>query len=107
LDSQAFHRVGGADALAPGQMAAFTVSGREIVVVRTREDELYAVDNTCTHAYARLCEGRLRGYRLMCPLHGASFDVRTGAVLGLPANAPLAAHTVRVVEGQIEIALSG
>jgi 3-phenylpropionate/trans-cinnamate dioxygenase ferredoxin component len=107
LESQLFQRVCSADALAPGQMAAFLVSGREVVVVRTREGELYALDNTCTHAYARLCEGRLRGYRLMCPLHGASFDVRTGAVVGLPANAPIAAHAVRVVDGQIEVALSG
>ena len=107
MNSQDFQPVGAAAALAPGQMLAYWVGGREIVVCRTREGELHAVDNTCTHAYARLCEGRLRGYRLMCPLHGASFDIRTGAVLGLPANAPIAAHAVRVVDGQIEVALSG
>jgi 3-phenylpropionate/trans-cinnamate dioxygenase ferredoxin subunit len=48
-------------------------------------------------------EGRLRGTRVICPLHGASFDVRTGAVLGAPANAPLTRYPVRVVDGRIEV----
>jgi len=36
-------------------------------------------------------------------LHGASFDVRTGAVLGAPASAPLKSYPVRVVDGHIEV----
>jgi nitrite reductase/ring-hydroxylating ferredoxin subunit len=45
----------------------------------------------------------LRGHRLICPLHGASFDVRNGAVLGAPASAPLPRYPVRIVDGQIEV----
>ena len=59
-----------------------------------------------SHAYARLCEGRLRGTRLICPLHGASFDVRDGRVLGPPAAQPLAAFALRVTDGRIELAPS-
>ena len=44
-------------------------------------------------------EGRLRGFGLICPLHGASFDCRSGAVLGAPASKPLACWQVKV-EGQ-------
>ena len=58
-----------------GAMRAVTIGGRELLVCHTREG-VFAVDNICSHAYARLCEGRLRGTRLICPLHGASFDVR-------------------------------
>lgn len=88
-------------------MRGATLEGREVVVGLTREGLWFALDNTCTHAYARLCEGRLRGNRLMCPLHGASFDVRDGSVLGPPAPAGLTAHAVRLVDGQVEVALSG
>lgn len=83
-------------------MHACTINGREIVICRTR-DGIHALDNICTHAYARLSEGRLRGNRLICPLHGASFDVRDGSVLGAPATRPLATHALRVSEERIEV----
>jgi len=86
-------------------MKAFEVDGREIVVCHSREG-WHALDNICSHAYARMCEGRLRGIRLICPLHGASFDVRDGSVLGAPASTPLARHTLRIVDDQVEVALA-
>lgn len=88
-----------------GSMRAVTLGGRELVVCHTREG-VFALDNICTHAHARLCEGRLRATRLVCPLHGASFDIRDGRVLGPPAEVGLPTHPVRVVEGTIEVALA-
>ncbi len=93
------------EALPPGSLRACTIDGRELVVCHGK-DGLYALDNTCTHAYARLSEGRLRGVRLVCPLHGAAFDVRDGRVLGAPASKPLVTHRVRVVDGQVELAVT-
>jgi len=90
--------------LRPGHMRACTIQGREVLVCHTREG-VYAVDNICTHAFARLHEGRLRGTRLVCPLHGAVFDVRDGRVLQGPATEALPAHAVRVAAGRIEVAV--
>ena len=90
--------------IAEGQMLVRTINGREIVICRTRHG-IYALDNICTHAYARLNEGRLRGTRLICPLHGASFDVRDGRPLGAPATRPLTTHELRVVADRIEVIL--
>ena len=88
-----------------GSMQARVLEGREIVICHTREG-VFALDNVCTHAHARMCEGRLRATRLVCPLHGASFDIRDGRVLGPPATVPLPTHQVRVVDGTVEVALS-
>jgi nitrite reductase/ring-hydroxylating ferredoxin subunit len=88
-----------------GTMSARTLANREIVVCRTK-DGIFALDNICSHAYARLNEGRLRGTRLICPLHGAAFDVRDGRALGAPASRPLATHRVRLVDVVVEIELS-
>jgi nitrite reductase/ring-hydroxylating ferredoxin subunit len=88
-----------------GGMRACLIGGREIVICHTREG-VFALDNICTHAHARLCEGRLRTTRLVCPLHGASFDIRDGRVLGPPAEVALATHAVRIVDGVIEVAVS-
>jgi nitrite reductase/ring-hydroxylating ferredoxin subunit len=102
MSEHEFRRVLDAADLAEGQSRAVMVDGREIVVCRTREG-WHALDNVCTHAYAKLSEGRLRGFRLICPLHGASFDCRTGAVLGAPAIQPLRTYPARCVGDGIEI----
>ena len=91
--------------IALGSMRAVTVAGREVLLCHTREG-VHALDNICTHAQARMCEGRLRGTRIVCPLHGASFDVRDGKVLGAPAVVPLTTFAVRVVDGTIAIAIA-
>jgi nitrite reductase/ring-hydroxylating ferredoxin subunit len=85
-------------------MRAVTLNHREILICHTREG-VYALDNICSHAHARMCEGRLRATRIVCPLHGASFDIRDGKVLGPPAVLPLATFQVRVVDGTVEVAL--
>jgi 3-phenylpropionate/trans-cinnamate dioxygenase ferredoxin component len=89
--------------LSPGQMRCVDVHGVPVLLVNSKDGSLHAVHNICTHAFARMDEGRLRGHRLICPLHGASFDVRTGAVLGAPATVPLASYPVRIAGDQIEV----
>lgn len=101
---QDWHRLAEVSAFPEGAMRTFAVAGRELVVGLSREG-WFALDDLCTHGYARMSEGRLRGCRLICPLHGASFDVRDGRVLGAPATVPLARHDVRVVDGFVEVAL--
>jgi 3-phenylpropionate/trans-cinnamate dioxygenase ferredoxin subunit len=87
-----------------GSMRPVTLSGREIVICHTK-DGVFALDNICSHAHARMCEGRLRATRIVCPLHGASFDIRDGKVLGPPATQPLPTFQVRVVDGTVEVAV--
>lgn len=85
-------------------MRGFAVDERSVLLCHTK-DGVYALDTLCTHGAARLDEGRLRGVRVICPLHGASFDCRSGAVLGAPATVPLASHATRIVDGWVEVAL--
>jgi nitrite reductase/ring-hydroxylating ferredoxin subunit len=91
--------------LAPGTMRAVEIGARDVLLCHTREG-VTAFDNVCSHAQARMSEGRLRGTRLICPLHGASFDARDGRVLAPPATAPLCRHAVRISDGVIEVALA-
>jgi nitrite reductase/ring-hydroxylating ferredoxin subunit len=88
--------------LQPGHTRSAAVGGHEILLCNTGS-AVHAVAGLCTHAVARLDEGRLRGHRLTCLLHGASFDVRSGAVLGGPACQPLRSYPTRVADGYIEV----
>lgn len=62
---------------------------------------LYAVDDTCTHQDASLSDGWLEGCLIECPLHAASFDLRTGEPQCLPARRPLRTHRVSVDDGTV------
>jgi nitrite reductase/ring-hydroxylating ferredoxin subunit len=68
---------------------------------------VFALDDLCTHAHARMSEGRLKGSRLLCPLHGAAFDVRDGRPVGGPASQPLRVHRVRIEDGMICVTADG
>ncbi len=83
----------------------FTVGDAAVVICRFR-DEYFSVENLCSHALATFDDGRMRGYRLMCPLHGATFDIRDGSVTGAPATRPIRSYPLRVVDGMIEVDLS-
>lgn len=101
-------RIAAVKDLPPGRMRSCRVAGRDIVLCATREGgeyRVFALDNICTHALARMSEGRLKGVRVTCPMHGAAFDVRDGRVCAGPATQPLVTHRVRIVEGMIEVAL--
>ena len=102
--SETWHRVAAAADIPDGKMQGFEIGGREVVVCHSKEG-WFALDNICTHAYAKMHEGRLRGCRLICPLHGASFDVRDGRVLGGPASRPLDTYPVRISGGYVEVLL--
>jgi len=71
---------------------------RHPIAVYHLQDGFYATDDTCTHAEASLCEGQIMGDQVACPLHGARFDIRTGAALTLPAVTPVETYKV-IVQG--------
>jgi len=67
------------------------------------DDGYYAIDDVCTHDGGPVAEGPLEGQVIECPRHGARFDVKTGAVLRLPAVAPVATYRVRVENEEIQV----
>ena len=73
------------------------------VAVFHLESGYYAIDDVCTHDGGPLAEGRLEGSVIECPRHGARFDVRTGAVLALPATAPVPTYAVRIQGDEIQV----
>ncbi|MDA2962959.1 MAG: non-heme iron oxygenase ferredoxin subunit [Actinomycetota bacterium] len=73
--------------------------GKDICVVRIN-DEVFAVDDTCSHANASLTEGDVDDFTIECWLHGAQFDLRTGEVVALPATDALKTYPVKI-EGNL------
>ena len=66
---------------------------------------LYAIEDRCSHDDGPLCEGMWEEAEclVVCPRHGATFDLRTGAALTLPAYEPVRTFPVRVVDGDVKV----
>lgn len=56
----------------------------------------YCLEDVCTHDGQPLTDGPVVGYSIECPRHGAQFDIRTGAVLCMPATEPVRVFRVEV-----------
>ncbi len=99
-----FIAVGSVEELPEGQRLFIEIDGRPIVVLRIA-NQYYALADVCSHDDGPVGEGALEGFEIICPRHGARFDIRTGKVLALPAFVDIPAYPVRVVGEQIEIGL--
>ncbi len=75
-------------------IAIFNVSGK-----------YYAIGDVCTHDDGPLADGELDGYQIICPRHGARFDIRDGKALRLPAVTPTPWYPTRVSDGMLEVGL--
>ena len=86
----------------PGSREVFDVEGYYIAVFNVN-GKYYAIEDICTHDDGPLAEGDLYGYEIECPRHGARFDIRTGAVLRMPAVVPVKAFPVHVAGDEIQL----
>jgi 3-phenylpropionate/trans-cinnamate dioxygenase ferredoxin component len=84
----------------PGTRRVVDVGGVGVVVFNLDGDYL-ALEDVCTHDGGELAGGALEGCEIVCPRHGARFNVRSGAVTAPPACEPVAAMAVRIVDGWV------
>ena len=90
------------DSLVSGKPVAIDVDGVAVCLTRVG-DEVFAVEDTCTHSEASLSEGEVSGTKIECWLHGAEFDLRTGEALTPPATSALKTFKVEINGNQVVV----
>ena len=85
--------------LPPGGVELVVVRGMDVALFR-RGDEIFAIGNECAHKGGNLCDGRIEGDIVTCPLHGWEFDLRSGACMTIPGEA-VPRFVVTVEDGAI------
>lgn len=80
------------------------VDGAPVAVFKLEDGELLAVCDTCTHEEASLSQGEVEDDTVYCPKHGAQFNLHTGKAMTLPATVPVKTYSLRVVDGDVQIA---
>ncbi len=84
-----------------GSMKTVVVGGKKIAVANV-DGAFFAVDDTCSHAQCSLGEeGFLDGIVVTCGCHGATFDVKSGKVMSLPAVTDVASYPVKIEGGDL------
>jgi len=86
----------------PGERLFIEIDQKPIVLFNLA-GHYYAIADLCSHDDGPLGDGDLDGLEVICPRHGARFDIRTGKVLALPAVEDIPAYPVRVIDGEIQI----
>ncbi len=90
------------DQLVDGKPVKLEKGGKTICVTRIG-DEVFAIDDTCSHSEASLSEGDVTDYKIECWLHGAEFDLRTGEAVTLPANIPRETYQLTVDANSVTV----
>lgn len=89
----------------PNGERLFVQIGEYPIVIFNIAGEFFAIADKCSHDDGPVGEGTLEDHRIVCPRHGAEFDVRSGKVLQMPAVVDIPAYPVRVVDGMIQVGL--
>jgi 3-phenylpropionate/trans-cinnamate dioxygenase ferredoxin subunit len=76
-----------------------------VIMVINIAGSYFAIGDVCSHDDGPLGEGELDKFEVVCPRHGARFDIRNGKVNSLPAYVDIPAYPVRIVDDQIEVGI--
>jgi 3-phenylpropionate/trans-cinnamate dioxygenase ferredoxin subunit len=96
--------IAGEGELPPGERLFVEIDDQTLVVFNIA-GTYFAIEDVCSHDDGPLGDGELAGHEVICPRHGARFDVRTGKSLTLPAIVDIPAYPVRVTGGEVQIGL--
>lgn len=87
-----------------GQRLFVDVGDRPIVIFNIA-GQFFAIGDVCTHDDGPLGDGDLEDHNIVCPRHGAEFDIRSGKVMQMPAVVDIPAYPVQVRDGQIFVGI--
>lgn len=103
MSEQTFVAVAKLEDVPPGAKLLVQVDGKGVLLCHSK-DRIFAVENVCSHADEPLDCGRMRAGWIACPIHGARFDLETGAAMNPPATQPIRTYEVRISGDTIEVA---
>jgi len=96
-----------AEELPPGSMKLVERGPFDAIGVYNCDGVYRAIEDRCSHDDGPLCEGDWEPDEciVVCPRHGARFDLESGRPLTLPAFQPVATFAVEVADGVVRVDL--
>ncbi len=97
-----FYRIAPVVDFPAGERLFLEIEGNPIVVF-SLAGEFIATGDLCSHDGGSIGDGTLVGEEIVCPRHGARFNIKTGRALSLPAVEGIPVYPVRLMDGYIEV----
>ncbi len=97
-----FERVCALTDVPTDEALAVTVDRYDVAIARDGDD-VFALQDLCSHAAVTLSEGEVADCTIECWLHGSTFDLRTGKPTTFPATEPVATFPVEVRDGDVYV----
>jgi 3-phenylpropionate/trans-cinnamate dioxygenase ferredoxin subunit len=89
----------------PNGERLFVDLGDRPIVIFNIAGQFFAIGDVCSHDDGPLGDGVIEGHNVVCPRHGAEFDVRTGKAMAMPAVIDIPAYPVQVRNGNIFVGI--
>jgi 3-phenylpropionate/trans-cinnamate dioxygenase ferredoxin subunit len=99
-----FVRIAPLSDLPEGERLYLELEGKPIVVFNVAGG-IFAIGDVCSHDNGPLGDGEIEDHEVICPRHGARFDLRSGKATSLPAVVDIPAYPTRIVDGMIEVGI--
>ena len=89
----------------PNGERLFVDLGDKPIVIFNIAGQFFAIGDVCTHDDGPLGDGMIEDFNVVCPRHGAEFDIRTGQAVQMPAVVDIPAYPVRILNGMIQVGI--
>lgn len=99
-----FKKVAKLDDIPENGMKSFEIDFEKIIICRT-EDGVYALTDECSHDSAPISLGHIENCQVVCPRHGARFDIKSGDVKAPPAVVGIDTYEVKIDGDDIYVKL--
>jgi 3-phenylpropionate/trans-cinnamate dioxygenase ferredoxin subunit len=90
--------------ISDGEIRAFDLNGARIILAR-KGDQVYALEDTCSHDGAELSDGDLVDGQIQCARHGGRFDLKTGEPTQMPVVVGINSYKVEIRDGDVYVSL--
>jgi 3-phenylpropionate/trans-cinnamate dioxygenase ferredoxin subunit len=85
---------------------ALQLEGMDLLVCHSG-GEFVVVENRCSHQDQPLEGGRIRNGYIFCPVHGMRYKLTDGGAVGQLTRKPINVFETRVLEGEVQVRLTG
>lgn len=102
LETHRFYRIAKVEDIPEGERVFFELEKQPIVLFSIK-GQFLATGDVCTHDMGSIGEGEIIGDEIVCPRHGARFNMKTGEVMSFPAVTGIPVYPVRIIDGHIEV----
>lgn len=105
-------KVASASDVAEGAIVPVEAGGLKLLVTKVG-GTYYAAQRKCPHLGFNLCRGKIEGEAVVCPLHKAKFDLKSGQIerdprllfIGMKAKTDLTTYPVKEEDGALHVAV--